>query len=51
MKFELMLSSHSSLCYVVLAFGMETLHLNLLLTLLTGIKFLSVRILFAIRGS
>lgn len=39
MEFEFMLSSHSSLCYVVLAFGVETLHLSLLLTLLTGIRF------------
>lgn len=39
MKFELRLSSHRSLCYVVLAFGVETLHLSILLTLLTGIGY------------
>lgn len=42
MKFEFMLSSHSSLCYVVLAFDVETLHLSLLLTLLTDIQFFFV---------
>lgn len=39
MKFEFGLSSHSSLRDVVLAFGMETLHLSLLLMLLTGVRF------------
>lgn len=51
MKVELILSSHSSLRSIVLAFGMET-SLELALNAFNRHKvFLSVRILFAIIGS